>query len=68
MTTLAFSPGGRFLAVGSHDDKTLVVLEVQRDCVDAVQAEVVRLMNTTVELNVPLKVAAGTGHTWDEAH
>ena len=30
MTTLAFSPGGRFLAVGSHDDKTLVVLEVQR--------------------------------------
>ena len=47
MTTLAFSPGGRFLAVGSHDDKTLVVLEVQRAVEEDVHDNVTVSYNLT---------------------
>jgi len=48
-----------------HDE---LVLEVREDCAAAVQAEVVGLMSGAADLRVPLKVAAGVGRNWDEAH
>jgi len=33
-----------------------------------VRAEVVKLMSAAADLSVPLKVDAGVGLNWDEAH
>jgi DNA polymerase-1 len=48
-----------------HDE---LVFEVETDKVDKVTAKVTELMNSAAELKVPLKVDAGTGSNWDEAH
>ena len=48
-----------------HDE---LVLEVPESRVDAMQARVCELMAGAAELKVPLKVAAGSGRNWDEAH
>jgi DNA polymerase-1 len=48
-----------------HDE---LVLEVPEDDVSLVQNEVVALMSSAATLRVPLKVEAGSGRNWDEAH
>jgi DNA polymerase-1 len=48
-----------------HDE---LVFEVAEKSVAEVQAEIVALMSAAAELSVPLKVDAGVGSNWDEAH
>jgi len=48
-----------------HDE---LVLEVAKDQVDAVRETLIQRMCDTTELAVPLKVDAGIGDNWDEAH
>jgi len=53
------------LVMQVHDE---LVLEVSAAAVDEVKAAVVGHMSAAANLSVPLKVEAGTGRTWDEAH
>ena len=48
-----------------HDE---LVLEVAEKSLQEVRAEVVALMAGAADLSVPLKVDAGSGSNWDEAH
>jgi DNA polymerase-1 len=48
-----------------HDE---LVLEVHRAEADDVRERVIGLMCGAAELKTPLKVEAGTGRNWDEAH
>jgi DNA polymerase-1 len=48
-----------------HDE---LVLEVPVDSLARVKDRVVTLMAGAAQLKVPLKVDAGTGANWDEAH
>ncbi|HEX5765618.1 MAG TPA: DNA polymerase, partial [Woeseiaceae bacterium] len=48
-----------------HDE---LVLEVADDAIDRVRESVVSLMSAAADLSVPLKVDAGVGVNWDEAH
>jgi DNA polymerase I len=48
-----------------HDE---LVLEVHQDQVEAVRDQVTELMCNAAKLRVPLKVDAGIGQNWDEAH
>jgi len=48
-----------------HDE---LVLEVAADATATVAAEIVRHMEAAAELRVPLRVEAGLGRNWDEAH
>jgi DNA polymerase-1 len=48
-----------------HDE---LVFEVAEDAVAEVQSVVVKQMEAAAELSVPLKVDAGVGKNWDEAH
>jgi DNA polymerase I len=48
-----------------HDE---LVFEVRRESADEVIANARRLMCAAAQLNVPLKVDAGIGNNWDEAH
>ena len=48
-----------------HDE---LVLEVAEKSVDEVRAEIIDLMCAAADLSVPLKVDAGIGSNWDEAH
>ncbi|GGI87454.1 DNA polymerase I [Legionella impletisoli] len=48
-----------------HDE---LVFEVHQDDVKSVKEKIKQLMETTVELSVPLEVAIGVGQNWDEAH
>ena len=48
-----------------HDE---LIFEVAEKSVDDVRAEIVALMSAAADLSVPLKVDAGTGNNWDEAH
>jgi len=48
-----------------HDE---LVLEVARDAATEVSERLVQLMSAAAELRVPLRVHAGTGSNWDEAH
>ena len=57
-------PGARMI-MQVHDE---LVFEVEEDSIDAVKAEVIELMNGAAKLSVPLKVDAGIGMNWDEAH
>ena len=57
-------PGARMI-MQVHDE---LVFEVATDKVDSVKGTVVELMNGAAELAVPLKVDAGDGKNWDEAH
>jgi DNA polymerase-1 len=53
------------LVMQVHDE---LVLEVREDAVATVRDRVVALMAAAADLNVPIKVDAGTGSNWDEAH
>ncbi|MGB5722292.1 MAG: DNA polymerase I, partial [Woeseiaceae bacterium] len=57
-------PGARMI-MQVHDE---LVFEVAEDEVDAVRDHVVELMSAAADLSVPLKVDAGVGANWDEAH
>ena len=57
-------PGARMI-MQVHDE---LVFEVAKDEVDAVRDHVVELMSAAADLSVPLKVDAGVGENWDEAH
>jgi DNA polymerase-1 len=48
-----------------HDE---LVLEVHAKDLDTVREQVIELMSAAADLRVPLKVAAGSGKNWDEAH
>jgi DNA polymerase-1 len=48
-----------------HDE---LVLEVRNEFVEEVRIAVIELMGSAAELKVPLKVAAGIGVNWDQAH
>lgn len=48
-----------------HDE---LVFEIPEHLVDAATGEITTLMATAAELSVPLKVDAGAGANWDEAH
>ncbi len=57
-------PGARMI-MQVHDE---LVFEVDVDKIDEVRDRVIELMNGAAELSVPLKVDAGVGSNWDEAH
>jgi len=57
-------PGARMI-MQVHDE---LVFEVDEKRIDDVRAQVIELMNGAAELSVPLKVDAGIGSNWDEAH
>ncbi len=57
-------PGARMI-MQVHDE---LVFEVRDDAIDAVTSKVTELMNGAAELSVALKVDAGVGNNWDEAH
>ncbi len=57
-------PGARMI-MQVHDE---LVFEVEKDSVDTVKDRVVDIMNSAAELSVPLRVDAGVGLNWDEAH
>ncbi len=48
-----------------HDE---LVFEVSKDSTESVRNQIVTLMSAAAELSVPLKVEAGVGANWDEAH
>jgi DNA polymerase-1 len=48
-----------------HDE---LVLEVKSDLAESIKREIVKIMESTVNLSVPLIVDAGIGNNWDEAH
>ncbi len=48
-----------------HDE---LVFEVAATAVDAFENRVIEIMAAAAELSVPLRVAAGRGANWDEAH
>jgi DNA polymerase-1 len=48
-----------------HDE---LVFEVRRDLVEELTARVRTLMSGAAQLSVPLKVDAGSGDNWDQAH
>ncbi len=60
----AEQPGARMI-MQVHDE---LVFEVDEGKVDAVRDRVVDLMAAAADLSVPLKVDAGVGANWDEAH
>jgi len=57
-------PGARMI-MQVHDE---LVFEVDKNAVDSVRERVIQLMNGAASLSVPLKVDAGVGANWDEAH
>ena len=48
-----------------HDE---LVFEVAEKSVDDVREDIIALMSAAADLAVPLKVDAGVGSNWDEAH
>ncbi len=57
-------PGARMI-MQVHDE---LVFEVDKDNIDHVRERVIELMNAAATLSVPLRVDAGIGDNWDEAH
>jgi DNA polymerase-1 len=62
---LTQSSVGARLVMQVHDE---LILEVREDAVDAVRGGLESRMTRAAELRVPLKVEAGVGANWDEAH
>jgi DNA polymerase-1 len=60
----AANPGARMI-MQVHDE---LVFEVDENKIDDVREQVIGLMNAAATLDVPLKVDAGVGKNWDEAH
>ncbi len=48
-----------------HDE---LVLEVDQDIADELAAKLADVMQSVLEISVPLVVEVGKGHNWDEAH
>jgi DNA polymerase-1 len=61
---LSSEPGARMI-MQVHDE---LVFEVEEDAVEKVRDKVVALMEHAADLDVALKVDAGVGRNWDEAH
>jgi DNA polymerase I len=57
-------PGARMI-MQVHDE---LVFEVDKDNIAHVREHVIKLMNAAATLSVPLRVDAGVGANWDEAH
>jgi DNA polymerase-1 len=57
------APGRMIMQV--HDE---LVFEVDEGAVDDFREQVVSMMSAAAELSVPLRVDAGVGRNWDEAH
>ena len=57
-------PGARMI-MQVHDE---LVFEVDANAIDTVRERVIELMSGAAKLAVPLKVDAGIGRNWDEAH
>ena len=57
-------PGGRMI-MQVHDE---LVFEVASNAIEAFEERVIAIMSSAAELNVPLRVDAGRGINWDEAH
>lgn len=64
---LATTPneGEVYMTMQVHDE---LVFEIREDCLDTHVAELVRVMESAAELDVPLIAEAGVGGNWDEAH
>jgi len=61
---LSAEPGARMI-MQVHDE---LVFEVAEDAVDDVRSTVIDIMENAAKLSVALKVDAGVGKNWDEAH
>lgn len=48
-----------------HDE---LVFEVDRDAADELAPKLAEVMQSVVEISVPLVVEVGQGNNWDEAH
>ena len=48
-----------------HDE---LVLEVKSDASDDIKFDLIKIMESSVDLDVPLVVDAAVGLNWDEAH
>jgi DNA polymerase-1 len=62
---LVLEPSGTRMIMQVHDE---LVFEVPKADVENVRGKVIELMSNAAELAVPLKVDAGVGGNWDEAH
>src|SRR5690606_17816531 len=62
---LAESSADARMIMQVHDE---LVFEVREDQAGEIASAVVELMESAAELDVPLKVDAGIGGNWDEAH
>jgi DNA polymerase-1 len=62
---LESDPSGSRMIMQVHDE---LVFEVPEAAVDAVKEQVIALMCNAATLSVPLRVDAGMGRNWDEAH
>ncbi len=62
---LAGRSRGARMIMQVHDE---LVFEIEKSEVEPVRRKVVELMSSAAELRVPLKVEAGVGPNWDEAH
>ncbi|NIA27061.1 MAG: DNA polymerase I [Desulfobulbaceae bacterium] len=62
---LASDTSGARMIMQVHDE---LVFEVPETAADAVKEQVVKLMCDAANLSVPLRVDAGVGKNWDEAH
>ncbi len=62
---LATTDNGSTLIMQVHDE---LVLEVPDQALDETRERVCELMSAAAKLQVPLKVDAGSGANWDEAH
>jgi len=61
---LSSKPGARMI-MQVHDE---LVFEVEKDAVNTVRDKVATLMEGAADLDVALRVDAGVGKNWDEAH
>ena len=48
-----------------HDE---LVIETENQELDLVKNEIKKIMESVLNLRIPLKVDIGTGKNWDEAH
>lgn len=59
------SRGDVWMIMQVHDE---LVFEVKAEQLETLQAELVKVMESAAQLDVPLIAEAGSGNNWDEAH
>ncbi|MEX1221256.1 MAG: DNA polymerase I [Idiomarina sp.] len=59
------SRGDVWMIMQVHDE---LVFEVKTEQLERLQAELVKVMESAAQLDVPLIAEAGSGNNWDEAH